>query len=251
LSSAAVSAILDAILVAKEEGWLDRIKALFGKRHSIVVMGSTGVGKSQLIKSLSVEIGEAIKSFERTQFVERHKLNVGGTHFEFIEAPGDEYKADHRREAIRLASSKGSRLALNIVADGHHEYTHLTPSNAIDKDGHVSQDYLNEHRAIELRYLEDFCSNAVGLRGIQTVLTVISKADIWWDNSEEVLSRYRIGPYAEVIGAAGARHGVVGYSSVSHRLYGRGLLAQTFDDEVRQSLRTRFFSTLLQLASEG
>jgi putative ribosome biogenesis GTPase RsgA len=49
------NAVIKAFETAQKQGWFDILLNLFRKKHYIVVFGSTGVGKTNLIESLTQE----------------------------------------------------------------------------------------------------------------------------------------------------------------------------------------------------
>jgi putative ribosome biogenesis GTPase RsgA len=58
---------------AQEQGYLDRLLASFRRKHRILVLGSTGVGKSNLVASLKRQAPRVIDRLERTEFAIRHE----------------------------------------------------------------------------------------------------------------------------------------------------------------------------------
>lgn len=61
---------------AKRQGWLDRLVSSFKKRHRILVLGCTGVGKSQFVESLTEAMPAAIDRLNRTEFAQKHSIKI-------------------------------------------------------------------------------------------------------------------------------------------------------------------------------
>ena len=75
--------------LAKRQGWLDRLASSFKKKHRILVLGCTGVGKSQFVESLTEAMPAAIDRLNRTEFAQKHSIKIGKTPFEFIDHRGN------------------------------------------------------------------------------------------------------------------------------------------------------------------
>src|SRR3712207_2411120 len=87
---AAAAKVAVAILqMAQKQGLLDKLVDAFKKKHLIVVLGSTGTGKSNFIDSLRTLVPKAIDRMSRTQFATQHRLKLAGTIFDFVDTPGD------------------------------------------------------------------------------------------------------------------------------------------------------------------
>ncbi|MBN2209176.1 MAG: hypothetical protein JW759_07760 [Candidatus Coatesbacteria bacterium] len=52
--------------MAHEKGWLKKIRSLFRKSHRILVLGTTGTGKTQMIESFTGLMPKAIHYMDRT-----------------------------------------------------------------------------------------------------------------------------------------------------------------------------------------
>jgi len=55
------------VKVAKEQGWLEKLLDYFSKKHNILVLGCSGAGKTELIKSLESINPEIIHYTSRTR----------------------------------------------------------------------------------------------------------------------------------------------------------------------------------------
>ena len=80
------------------------------------------------------------------------------------------------------------------------------------------------------------------------LVTVVTKADLWWDRSEQVLESYGKGPYFVALGdARDLRPRVLPYSSVFHQFYGEGTMAGTFDAENHRIARQKLIDALMKV----
>jgi len=241
-----VKGALEILKLAKEEGWLDKLKALLKKRTRVLVLGSTGVGKTNLLHALTQPLPKAIDSINRSEFAHKHKLVISDEPFEFNDTPGQELHDARRRVAIREQMAKGPTGTMNVVAYGYHEYA-IARADVFGSDGQVRPEYLERHRENEIKALGQWTSLLGDPQTTKWLVTVVTKADLWWDNYPTVIAHYTTGPYFQALGPAQSLTPVtVEFASVMHRFFGRGALSGDFDDATREQLRSRLFATLLQ-----
>ncbi len=107
--------------LAEKQGWVDRLLAMFKKKHRILVRGSTGTGKTNLLASLTQAMPEAIAAMNRTEFATRHRINLSGTPFVFVDTPGQVGHGSRRLGAIREEMANGLSGVINVVAYGYHD----------------------------------------------------------------------------------------------------------------------------------
>ena len=78
------------------------------------------------------------------------------------------------------------------------------------------------------------------------LMTIVSKADLWWDDQTDVMKYYSTADYFRCLGGAQSLNPVVvAYCSVFKKFYGEGFLSGQFDEENRTVLRDNLFSKLL------
>ena len=99
--------VVNLVKLAAKEGWLDKLRNLFKKKHRVLVLGSTGVGKTVFLKSLTEVLPEAISSLNRTEFAERHAIQIEKQPFIFVDTPGQLFHASRRTTAIREELTRG------------------------------------------------------------------------------------------------------------------------------------------------
>lgn len=237
-------ALIDVIVTAYEQGWVQRLVDMFKRTHRVLLLGATGTGKSQLLKSLTTLMPEAISYMNRTQFAELHRLRIGKTPFEFIDTPGDVLKKPERLRAIRVSMRKGLTGVINVVSYGYHEYR-IGREDVMTKTGLVRQPFLARHREAELRSLEEW-TPLIGPEVAGWLITVVTKADLWWNQSGKVLKHYESGDYHKALGSVRSLStATLAYSALRKKFYGQGPVSARFDDSDRLSLRSELLSQLL------
>lgn len=240
----------ETLLLARRQGWLRRGASLLRKKHRVLVLGPSGVGKTQFLMSLTDLDCDAIDRRHRTGSEQRYRMSIKGTPFVFIDTPGQLIHKDERIDAIRRAIRENVEGILNVVCFGYHEGRSpeaqvLAPRGKLTA---VREDYLEESRRRELECVREW-SSLLG-RGSRTpwVITVVTKADVWWDRREEVVSYY-IGSTGEYMGAlseaGNLNRGVIEYCSVFHRFYGVVPMSGTFDQRDRAKQRDHLLREML------
>ncbi len=246
---AAIKAAQAILEIASKQGWLDRLKDVFRTKHEILVLGSTGTGKSNFINSLQELVPEAIDHMQRTQWARREKITLSGEVFRFTDTPGQSQHKDRRDDALRDAMDRGGFGVVNVVSAGYHEYR-TGKDAALLPDGQPNPDWLASHLRVELDAATEWAPLLAVARPT-FLLTLVTKADLWWHNRDEVLQHYESGEYASCLGEFGRRgHIVLPYSSTFHRFYDVGLTSGAFDSKDRADTQRVFLEELFRATAQ-
>src|ERR1700754_1711743 len=242
---AEATAALELISTAHKQGWLDRLITAVRKKHKVVVLGSTGVGKTNFLNSLTESIPSAVDIMNRTEIAKKHRVKIQKSPFIFVDTPGQEPHKSRRLKAIREALASHISGVINVVSYGYHEYR-IGSKDAVDDNGIVSEEFLSAHRAIEIAALEEWIPVLGGPEAAGWLITVVSKADLWWDRRDEVLEYYRTGAYYEALGSAKSLHPIVlEYSSVFQKYFGKARMSGDFEDNDRIRVKAHLIEELL------
>ncbi len=85
-----------------------------------------------------------------------------------------------------------------------------------------------------------------GLDSVGWLITVVTKADLWWKRRDEVLPHYQTGPYFRALGEAQSLKPVVlEYCSVFQKFYGQGAMSGDFQDSDRIRAKAQMIRSLL------
>jgi hypothetical protein len=134
---------------------------------------------------------------------------------------------------------------VNVVSYGYHEYR-IGSKNAVDSSGKVSEDFLRTHRETEIAAVQEWTPILGGQEAADWLITVVTKADLWWDRRDEVLEYYRSGSYYQSLGSAKSLHPIVlEYSSVFQKYFGKAPMSGEFGDEDRVRAKAHLIQELL------
>jgi energy-coupling factor transporter ATP-binding protein EcfA2 len=238
------------LALAHKQRWHECLVDLFRRKHRVLVLGTSGVGKTNFLNSLNELLPAAIDHLNRTQFPKDYPYRIDGHPFVFVDTPGQAGHQPARIQELQNALKEGIDGIINVVAYGYHEGPSGT-KDVFEENGAVKETYLMERRAAEIGSLAEWTALLGSREVTKWLITLVSKADLWWDQRSMVVDHYREGSYFAALGpATSLNHAVLEYSSVRHRFYGKGLLSGTFDDAERLRLREHLLRQLLS-AIEG
>jgi hypothetical protein len=181
----------------------------------------------------------------RTEFAKAHPITILRQPFIFTDTPGQRAHAPRRKQAIREAMSAGIAGVINVVSFGYHEYR-VGKSTAITQAGTARESFLQKHRKLEIEALDEWTGLLGDAETIDWCITVVTKADLWWDRKDEVLQYYSTGPYNEGLGHIKVIVPFVReYCSVLHKFYGEAPLSGIFDDGDRIRAKANLLSQLM------
>lgn len=221
-----------------------KLLTLFKHKHKILVLGASGVGKTQLVRALKDDIVESIPASERTSFTEKTKIIFDGLPFLFVDTPGHIYYQSTRQKAIQSAIRTGVSGILNVVCYGYHEGV-AKARDAISKSGIAKSEYLKKGREMEVDRLSEWVP-LIDKDVVDWVITVITKADLWWPASGEIYAHYTEGSYRKMLGNLPilVQHTVLPYCSIIEPFYGHRVSGKLGNRD-KQHMHNYFLNTLL------
>lgn len=237
---------------AEKSGWLDNLVDVFRRKHKILVLGLTGTGKTNFLISLTETTPQAINLMSRTRFMQKHKIRIQKNPFVFVDTPGEKGKEDERRKAIKEAMRDGVKGVINVVSFGYHEARQHEKKNVFNRDGSVKEKFLKDRRREEIDFLQEW-TPLLGDADISGwLITLVTKADLWWGQREEVLKHYSSGQYFNKLGdGKNLSPMVLEYCSVIHKFYNQGKLSGDFDDADRTQTKSNLLLTLMEAIGKG
>src|SRR5687767_10616866 len=143
---------------------------------------------------------EVIHFVDRTEVAKRHYLNFKNARLTFVDTPGQELRESRRKSAVRDVMKEDALGVINLVSFGYHENA-ANLEDAIGPKGKISKEYLETSREKECRAVGEWIHLLGSPDSTSWFMTVVNKADLWWDDRAEVLKYYQSGPYYQILGS--------------------------------------------------
>jgi len=237
---------------ADDLGLWDRVKAMFSPKNVLLVLGDTGAGKTQFIKSLSDAMPSPIPITKRSEFeseVKPKKIRISDALFIIEDTHGHDGGRDvphpSRIEAIERARGNSITGVINIVSYGHAESKFIPEPEF--QGGKPSLAFVQDMRAREIERVSEWAQRLGRVNTVKWVMTIVNKADVWFSEWPMVEHHYTHGLYAKHLLDRideDLRHVVLPYACEQRRFWNLGYVDPIFDDTVRKTLRAELISTL-------
>jgi small GTP-binding protein len=170
---------------------------LFGSNKKILVLGDSGAGKTQFINTFSEKLRE-LEVFNRTNAAVKTYAKVDGFSVKFFDTPGEIAKSQIRNKEIKeMVSKQNYEGIINVVSYGYAERED-DKQFTFDKNNQLNLKKLEDKRKAEIELLDDWMKY-LDVSKVKWVITLITKADIWWDNLDDVYNYYLYGAYRRAI----------------------------------------------------
>lgn len=235
----------EALTTAARAGLFDKLVALVRRKRKILILGASGAGKTLFIRSLKEVMVKSIPALERSQFSDKTEVIIDNLPFLFVDTPGYILYSMTRKKAIQSAIKRRVSGILNVVCYGYHEGLPRAV-DAIDEAGIAKPEYLKARRKLEIDLLSEWVQ-WVDKDVADWVITVVTKADLWWpDEDGTIQDYYESGSYYETLGnlPVSVQHVVLPYCSVIEPFYGHRVSGR-FGNEDKQNLHDYLLQTLL------
>lgn len=164
----------------------------FRRKIRVLVVGESGTGKSQFLSTIQKK-----KKFVSNSTMVSYSSELelpNGRIVEFIDTPGQQSLLPERKHSINDINRKNYVGVINLVCYGYQATEETNPAIVFQGE-QIKDSYLKENRAKELKQLEEWLPNIDAESDIKWVLTIVNKADVWWEKKDEVLSYYRSEKY--------------------------------------------------------
>ena len=177
--------------ISKWEYYLNR----FRKPLRIAVLGESGSGKSCFLNSF----GGKEYSGESTRFIEPFiYILPTGQRIEFFDCPGQAtYRNERQKIKTRILNGHFHAI-INVVCYGYNESEGTNVKVFRTGTDEVAQKYLTDNRKFEIRQLKEWIDDINSQTKLRWILTLINKADVWYEEEDEVMNYYKNGEYSQL-----------------------------------------------------
>jgi hypothetical protein len=162
----------------------------------IAVFGPGGVGKTTLGTILADDFSpeKLAQDYIDTPGTEKVWLKSNDAQSILI-APGQRSRIAMHWPTIQTALTRAKQsVIINVVAWGYHTPRKSEPITLAEVGDHI-----RTSRDEELRILTDLVNFFTQATGSLTMITLVTKEDLWWSDRDMVKSHYESGDYAEQI----------------------------------------------------
>jgi hypothetical protein len=220
-------------------------RQIFRQDIQFLFVGAAGVGKSSIVDAITSK-EKTRTSEDRTREVERTRLLIKSNAVIISDTPGSLGTAEtlNRRREVLKPQKQSKSILISVVSFGLHETGPVL--RRLKSDGGYTQIHRDENVQAEIFAIKDVAD--LQSHEYDWALTIVNKADLWWDEKAAVESCYDEGSlYWETFKTIRAQHHVICYYSCHRSLIANWInLAATFDDRARAGLVVRFGDLLSQ-----
>lgn len=222
-----------------------QILLLIRYNRRIVVFGNSGSGKSQLANSMK----KSLDIPNRNTTTLKRRINVEDFPIKLIDTPGHPESHTFRKDEVENIIKNGVEGIINVVSFGYDEIPDANREVAFDK-GNIRLEFLQRNRNMEIERLNEWI-NWVRPTNTKWIITLVNKADLWWDNYKEVSDYYKESEYAKRLSAISNFIPVLNlpHCSIIRPFFGVKTSA-IFGDEEKEHLQALFISNLLNLLNK-
>lgn len=228
-----------------EKPTIKKLLNFFKAKHKIIVLGSTGVGKTQFIHSF-IENLQFVAIKNRTLFPRKLLTEILDKQIEFFDNPGEIAKSEERRQSfMETFNDKNYKGIINVVSYGYHETGY---ENEDIKNAETKAAFLTRHREIELQHLTEWLPTAF-ISQTKWIITLVNKADIWQANNKEVIEYYKNGEYAKAFenSRMTQRHIMLPYCATIQSFMHQKQQDFLFSDTEKYAMKQYFTENLIEL----
>jgi hypothetical protein len=197
----------------------------------IVTFGAGGAGKSSLGTFLAGGNVADDPQYRESTKVETYRLDSATTCSVFVPPGQPSLRAPTWSDMAREVGSGRSSVVIHVVCWGLEAIEPLRYSDlSTYREGMTPEELGQAHaaarRVAEIETLRDFASQLALAPRRLSLVTVVTKQDLWWRERAAVRRHYE-GPYAEAVTAL-RNH--VGEQNFTHTLWSASLVAKNLRD---------------------
>jgi hypothetical protein len=221
-----------------------KIKMIMKRNKEIVILGISGAGKTQFMKSFDVGPISYLREKDKTLAVTSNRKVIHECKVKIWDTPGQAIRKVQRHELLKEVITRKRHIGIiNVVCFGYNSMDSPPLENM--SEGEIEK-FISQKRCEEVQQAEEV-KTYYELANVDWIITLISKADIWMkDGLEKVVTHYRNGEYNMKLGMP-ENHEIIPYCSIIQKYYGN--IIPVIDEKEKVDINSQLISALVQFLS--
>lgn len=216
------------------------------KPTKVLVLGVSGSGKTQFLNSF---LGIPMLEDNRTYVPEnKYYIFENGRKIQFVDLPGHVIHIAARQNYIDEITKNKIKGIINVVNYGYNDAEVNNADVFKAGENEIKSAYLKDNRKNELNQLNEWLPRIHGGSKPEWIITIVNKADIWYDKKDDVMNYYESGEYGSefVEVKRVTNHYVFQYCSVINPFGGRPMTI-VMSERAKNEMQKHLKESLLRL----
>jgi len=218
------------------------------KPTRVLLFGVSGSGKTQFLNSF---LGIPMLEDNRT-YVPQNKFYIfpNGRKIQFVDLPGHVTLTSTRQKYVDEITNNKIEGIINVVNYGYNDAEVNEADVFKTGENEIKNTYLRDNRKNELAQLNEWLNRIHVESKPKWLITIVNKADIWYDKKDEVVAYYEKGEYdnAFIEVKRVVPHYIFLYCSVINPFGGRPMTI-IMSERTKNELQKNLKESLLRLIS--
>ena len=216
------------------------------KPTKVLVLGVSGSGKTQFLNSF---LGIPMLEDNRTYVpVKKYYIFENGRKIQFVDLPGHAPYISTRQKYIDDITKNKIKGIINVVNYGYNDAEVNDADVFKAGENEIKSAYLKNNRKNELNQLKEWLVRIHSESKPEWIVTIVNKADIWYEKKDDVMSYYEVGEYGKefIEVKRVTNHYVFQYCSVINPFGGRPMII-VMSERTKNEMQKHLKESLLSL----
>ncbi len=224
------------------------------KNKKIIILGSSGTGKSQFTQSLEKKLLNVAMQ-EATYNTNNKEITINKEKIGFIDTIGQNNSASKIQEFIKIMEDDDFVGIINLVSNGYHHIYQNYEENLVFENNKIKKSFLEDNKNTEIEELNTWLPHLKDSKA-KWIITLVNKADIWQKDKDNVIKHYKDknGDYGKVFenhfqtNYFQKTHLVLPYISIVEPFYNK--IFCSLGETAKYKLQNNFINELIKLIKQ-